>query len=122
MVLDAGTGAVVQRLPLEGEVGNGALGTDAAESRSRDELYVVVGAEIVVFDTNANAAAAALDLTGDTVSAIAYDDATDRFYLGRLDAASGFSADGRSRSTTGRAPRSASSRAGVSPPDVAFVR
>lgn len=122
VVLDAGTGAVVERLPLAGQVGNGALGTDAAQSRSRDELYVVVGSQIVVFDTNANAAAAALDLTGDTVSAIAFDDATDRFYLGRLDATSGFSADGTVTIHDRTGAQVGQFAAGVIPTDVAFVR
>ena len=120
VVLDGGSGAVVARIPLATQLGTSALGQDAAFSARNGEAYAVVGTGLTRFDTRTNALAGRIEIGGADIGAVAYDDASDRLYLGRLDAASPFSADGdvtvhdRTGAEVGRYA------AGVIPGSVAF--
>ena len=120
VVLDGSTGAVVTRIALDAQVGSGALGQDAAISLGRDELYVVVGQTLRRFDTRANAANGQIEVAGAPVSAVAYDDDTDRLYLGRLNADSPYAADGTVTVHTRDGAEVARFGAGVLPSAVAF--
>ena len=120
VVLDA-DGSEVTRFALDGQVGSGALGTDAAYSDARDEVFVVVGDQVLTFDTDGNRQAGTLTI-GDGVSALAYDDATDRFYLGRLDGQSPFAAPGTVTVHDRQGTLLDTFGAGVIPTDIAFVR
>ena len=94
VVLDGASGNVVTRIPLEAQLGTSALGQDAAFSSKNDEAFAVVGAGLVRFDTRANTLAGRIEIGGASISAVAFDDATDRLFLGRLAETSPFSADG----------------------------
>ena len=121
VVLDGHTGTVVTRMALDAGVGTGSLGQDAAISHARDEVYVVVGQTLRRFDTRANVASGKIDVPGAPVSAVAYDDASDRLYLGRLNEANPYAGDGhvtvhdRSGAEVGRF------EAGVIPSAIAFA-
>lgn len=94
VVLNGASGTVVARIPLGAQLGTSALGQDAAFSARNDEAYAVVGAGLARFDTRANTLAGRVEIGGAGIGAVAYDDATDRLYLGRLAATNPFSADG----------------------------
>ena len=94
VVLNGATGAVVTRIPLDTPLGTQALGQDAAYSAAREEITVVVGDGIVRFDTRTNTRGATIAVGGPEIAAVAYDDATDRLYLGRLNAQNPYSGDG----------------------------
>lgn len=94
LVLDGQTAAVLARFPAPGLLGTNALGTDAAFSRSRDELFVAAPGGLLRFDTATNTAAGRLDVAGAEISAVAFDDATGRLFLGRMDVANPYAADG----------------------------
>ena len=125
VVLDGRTGAVVARIALDAQLGTPSLGQDAAFSAARDEAYAVVGSAVLRFDTETNALAGRLEIAGadaSAIGAVAYDDATDRLFLGRLSASAPYSGDGfvsvhdRSGAEVGRAG------AGVIPGSIAFAR
>ena len=120
VVLDA-DGDEVARFALDAQVGSGALGTDAAYSDARDELFVAVGDRVLVFDTDGNRRAGSLDV-GAGVSAVAYDDASDRLYLGRLDGPSPFAAPGTVTVHDRQGTLLDTFGAGVIPTDIAFAR
>ncbi|HEX8385274.1 MAG TPA: hypothetical protein VF576_03765 [Rubricoccaceae bacterium] len=94
VVLDGATGAIVTRIALDAQLGTSALGQDAAFSAANDEAYAVVGSGLVRFDTDTNTLAGRIEIGGADIGAVAYDDATDRLYLGRLDPTSPYAADG----------------------------
>ena len=94
MVLNGATAAVVARFPVEGTLGTSALGQDAAFSASRNEVFVAHGGGLLRFNTATNAPAGHLDVPGDEVSAVAFDDATGRLVLGRMNATNPYAADG----------------------------
>lgn len=94
LVLDGQTAEVLARFPAPGLLGTSALGTDAALSASRDELFVAAPGGLLRFDTAANAAAGRLDVPDAEISAVAFDDATGRLFLGRMDPANPYAADG----------------------------
>jgi hypothetical protein len=94
VVLDGASGTIVARIALDAQLGTSALGQDAAFSAANDEAYAVVGAGLVRFDTETNTLSGRVGVGGADISAVAYDDATDRLYLGRLDPARPFAADG----------------------------
>ncbi len=120
VVIDASTAAVVTRIALDGQVGSGALGQDAAISLAREEVYVVVGQTLRRFDTRTNAASGQIEVPGAPISAVAYDDATDRLYLGRLDADSPYAGDGMVTVHTRDGAEVARFGAGVIPGAIAF--
>lgn len=122
VVLDGGSLEVEARIPLDAQAGTAALGQDAALSRTRDEVYVVLGTRLLRFDADENVLDATITVGGDAaIGAVAYDDGADRIYLGRLDPAAPFSADGfvtvhdRNGAEIGRFA------AGVVPASVTFV-
>ena len=94
VVLNGTSGQIVTRIPLTAQLGTSALGQDAAFSAATDEAYAVVGAGLLRFDTSTNTLAGRIEVAGTDIAAVAYDDATDRLYLGRLAATSPYSADG----------------------------
>ncbi len=94
LVLDGQTADVLARFPAPGLLGTSALGTDAAFSRTRDELFVAAPGGLLRFDTAANAAAGRIDVPGAEISAVAVDDATGRLFLGRTDPTNPYAADG----------------------------
>ena len=106
VVIDGASGAVVARFPLDRPVPS--LGQTAAFSARHDELFVSNGAAVLRFDTRANAPAGRIEVAG--VSAVAYDDRTDRLLLGRPDPVAPDAAPGivtvhdRSGAETARAP------------------
>lgn len=120
VVLDGDSGEVVTRIALDGIVGSGALGQDAAISRSRDEVSVAFGSSLRRFDTRTNTASGTIDIEGPAISAVAYDDASDRYYLGRLNASSPFAGDGTVTIHDRMGTEVGSFRAGVIPGAVAF--
>ncbi len=120
VVLDGATGDEVARPGLPGQVGGGALGTDAAHSAARKEVYVSLGDRIQVFGTDSNAGRSAIAVDGPSVSAVAFDDADDRLYLGRVDADAPFSAPGTVTVHDRDGRQLAQFGAGVIPSAVAF--
>lgn len=121
VVLNGATGAVSARIPLTAQLGAASLGTDAAMSLANEEAFAIVGNEILRFNTASNTLAGRFTVAGAPIGAIAYDEASDELYLGRLDPASGFSADGfvSVHSRTGVELRRFS--AGVIPASIAFA-
>lgn len=122
VVIDGNSAAIVARIPLDAQAGTSALGQDAAISRANDEIYVVQGTALLRFDTRTNALVGAVPVGGEAeIGAVAYDDGADRIYLGRLNAASPFAADGvvtvhdRTGAEVGRF------EAGVIPASIAFM-
>lgn len=94
VVLNGATAAVVARFPVDGTLGTSALGQDAAFSASRNEAFVAHGGGLLRFNTATNTAAGRLDVPGAEVSAVAFDDATGRLVLGRMNATNPYAADG----------------------------
>lgn len=94
VVVNGLSGAVVARFPVEGLLGTAAIGQDAAFSASRDELFVAFGDALLRFDTAANTLAGTVPVAGGGLSAVAFDDASGRLYLGRQDPATPYAADG----------------------------
>lgn len=122
VVLDGATGAVVTRIALDAQLGTSALGQDAAFSALNDEMYAVVGSGLARFDTRANALVGRVEIGGADIGAVAYDDATDRLYLGRLAAAPAnpFAADGFVSVHDRSGAETARYAAGVIPGAIAF--
>ncbi|PAP75593.1 hypothetical protein [Rubrivirga marina] len=120
VVLDGASGEEVARFALDAQVGGGALGTDAAQSRTLDEVYVSLGDRIVAFDTDDNAEARTITPGGPPISAVAFDDDAERFYLGRLDAADGYGSPGTVTVHDRTGSLIDQFDAGVIPTDVAF--
>lgn len=121
LVLDGQSADVLARFPAPGLLGTNALGTDAALSRSRDELFVAAPGGLLRFDTAANAAAGRIDVPGAEISAVAFDDATGRLVLGRMDAANPYAADGAvTFHDAGTGAETGRFAAGVIPGAVAF--
>ena len=86
LVLD-GT-AVAARFDLGAPLGT-VSGHDAAFRAQTDEAVVAVGTALVRFDTRANARAETIEIPGADaapLASVALDEATGRFYLGRLPA------------------------------------
>lgn len=95
VVIDGNSAAIVDRIPLDAPAGTASLGQDAAISRANDEVYVVQGASLLRFDTRSNALVGTIPVSGEAeIGAVAYDDGADRLYLGRLNTASPYAADG----------------------------
>ena len=94
VVLDGATGDETARFTFDGQtIGSASLGQDAAFSAAASELYVIADGGVVRFDTAADAQRATIPVAA-AVGAVAYDAQTERLYVGRLDAASPFGADG----------------------------
>jgi hypothetical protein len=122
VVLDGSSGDVVARFPLEAQAGTSALGQDAAVSRARDEVWVVVGQSVLRFDSDDNVLDATVEVGGEAgIGAVAYDDGADRLYLGRLDPDAPFSAAGFVTVHDRTGAEVARFEAGVIPASVAFV-
>ena len=94
VVLDGATGEEQARIEVEGLLGAASLGQDAFYSADRQEVFAILGQEILRFDTRTNTLAARVTVDGPPISAVGYDDGRDQLYLGRLDAANAFSAAG----------------------------
>ncbi|NNF57729.1 MAG: hypothetical protein HKN04_05760 [Rhodothermaceae bacterium] len=94
VVLNGATGAEVARMPVTGVLGAASLGQDAAFSATHHEMAVVVGAEVLRFDTRSNTLLQGFEVSGAPISAVAYSETEGRLYLGRLDPTNPFAAAG----------------------------
>ncbi|MEM1125830.1 MAG: DUF5074 domain-containing protein [Bacteroidota bacterium] len=84
-ILDAQTGAVIDRLDLDTQLGASGPGQDAYWAQAANELYVVQGPTTVLrFDTRTGALVGTLELPGDPIGAVAYDAQAERLYVGRV--------------------------------------
>lgn len=85
VVLDGATGAEVDRIELDAQLGAASGGQDAFYDLTTREAYVVQGNNILVFDTRNNTQLDPIAISGDeTIGAVAYDGGTDQLYLGRI--------------------------------------
>ena len=85
VVLDGASGAEIARFPLGVQPGSAAVGQDAYLSAETEEVFLIDGTEVFVFDTAANAAAGTLALGGEApLGGLAYDATAERFYAARV--------------------------------------
>ena len=94
VVLSGATGEVVVRTTVTGVLGAASLGQDAAFSATQQEMAVVVGTEVLRFDTRTNMLVARFEVSGAAIAAVAYSEPEGRIYLGRPDPDNPFSAAG----------------------------
>ena len=120
VVLDGGSGRVVARIALGAPLGTAAGGQDAAFSARHDEAYAAVGAGLARFDTRTNTLAGRIEVGGDAVAAVAYDDAADRLVLGRLATTDPLGAPGSVSVHDRSGAELARFAAGVGPASIAF--
>ncbi|HEX9950740.1 MAG TPA: hypothetical protein VGB53_03155 [Rubricoccaceae bacterium] len=120
VVIDGASGQVVARVTLDAQLGTGALGQDAAFSVRNAEMFVAVGTEVLRFDTRTNVLAGRIAVGGADIAAVAYDDASDRLFLGRLNSANPYSADGVVTAHDRAGAEVARYAAGVIPGAIAF--
>ncbi len=85
-VLDGATGAVVERLAIDGRIGAEGPGQDAFHAEEDGKIYVVKDRRsVLVYDTNGNRRVGELGpFEGDPIGAVAYDVERERLYLGRV--------------------------------------
>jgi outer membrane protein assembly factor BamB len=83
VVLDAATGAVNDRIAVDGRIDTAGPGQDAY--RAGEAIFAVRDQDTVLrFDAETNALAEAIPAAGDPIGAIAFDEVTERLYLGRV--------------------------------------
>ena len=118
VVFHGATGEEVVRIPLDAQSGASSLGQDAWYDPVTQQMFLVVGAEVVVFDTVENEQQMAIQIDGDEqIGGIAYESTSDRLYVARITdfTSSGFvSIHDLSGMETGRFS------AGVAPAFIAF--
>ncbi|MEZ4699848.1 MAG: T9SS type A sorting domain-containing protein [Rhodothermales bacterium] len=120
VVLDGATGALVTSFDATAQLGSGVGGQDAFYDPISRRLFVVQGTAILPFDTASNAALPAIDIPGDeAIGAVAYDDATARFYLGRI---TGFAEAGSVSIHDAEGREMARVAAGIIPSSIALQR
>lgn len=84
-VLDGRTGAILARIDVDGRIGTVGPGQDAYHASDENAVFVVKDERsVLVIDTQTNSLAEELGpFDGQPLSAVAYDDRSDRIYLGR---------------------------------------
>ena len=120
VVIDGASGRIVARIPLDAQLGTSALGQDAAFSARNGEAYVAVGAGLARFDTRTNTLSGRIEIGGSDIGAVAYDDDSDRLFLGRLAETNPFAADGFVSVHDRTGAQTARYAAGVIPGAIAF--
>lgn len=89
VTLNGATGEILGRIEATTLLGPsaGALGTgqDATYSSARQLAFVIAKENILVLDTSTNTLAETLEIGGDLINAVAYDDASGHLYLTRHD-------------------------------------
>lgn len=84
-ILDGTTGAILDRIEIDGRLGASGPGQDAYHSAEAREIYVVQDATTVQrLDTRTNDIATTLELPGDPIGALAYDAVAQQLYVGRV--------------------------------------
>ena len=85
IVLDGATGAEVDRIELDAQLGAASGGQDAFYDLTTREAYAVQGNNILVFDTRTNMQLEPIAIPGEeAIGAVAYEAGTDQLYLGRI--------------------------------------
>lgn len=120
-VLDGATGAIVDRIDLEGPVGTPGPGQDAFHAPEARVIYAVVnGRTLARFDTRTNTRAGTVGpLEGAPIGAVAYDARAERLYVGRVP---GFSERGTVTIHDRTGAQVGSFAAGVAPAFITLAR
>ncbi len=85
VVLAGATGEVVASFDATSQLGSGIGGQDAYYDPVSRRFFVIEGMSLLVFDTASNTALEGVVIPGtEPLGAVAYDDVTSRFFLGRL--------------------------------------
>ncbi len=85
VVLAGATGDVVASFDAASQLGSGIGGQDAYYDQVSRRFFVIEGMALQVFDTVSNTALEGVVIPGtEALGAVAYDDVTSRFFLGRL--------------------------------------
>ena len=85
VVLNGATGEIVTRFDLDFQVGASSLGQDTYFAAASDEVFLVHGTDLLVFDTATNTQQDTITLSGEEgVGGVAYDAAAQRLYAARI--------------------------------------
>ena len=120
VVLDGATGEVLSRIYLEFQVGASSLGQDTYYSAASDEIFLVHGQDLLVFDTATNTQQDTITLSGEEgVGGIAYDAVAARLYAARV---VDFTSTGFVSIHTRDGQEEARFQAGIAPAYIAFLQ
>lgn len=84
-ILDGATGEIIGRISVDGPIGAEGFGQDAFYSEEASRIFVVRDrSSVMVFDTGSDQLVDEIGpIDGDPISAVAFDAARERLYLGR---------------------------------------
>lgn len=83
-VLDGTTGKITKRIAIDGRLGTVGPGQDAFFAEDEATVFVVKDeSSVLLFDTEGNTLEEEIGFSGEPLSAVAYDEGSDRLYLGR---------------------------------------
>ena len=84
-ILNGATGEIIKRIEVDGQIGAEGFGQDAFYSNEAGQIFAVKDqSSILVFDTGSNGLVDEIGpIGGDPISAVSYEAARERLYLGR---------------------------------------
>ena len=121
VVFDGATITEVERITITGKIQTaGGIGLSVFHSPNTNEIFLVRdGNTVLRFDTRSNLIVDEMTISGSPIGAIAYDDLTEKLYLGRVP---GFAQNGSVTIHERDGTQTGSFAAGIAPAQILLVR